>query len=431
MSSTDLAQATVVVDVAAILVTGALLARLSRYVRQPAVVGEIVAGVALGPSLLGLLPHHPDVWLFPPIARPGLGVIAQVGLLLFMFTIGWEFEVDQFRRAKWTVTSITLGSIALPCVAGVGAAVVCFTNTAAGSGVRGGFGTFVLYIAVSMSITAFPVLARILADNGLMADRVGRIVLASAAIGDVVAWCLLAVVVTLVTAGGAGGFIGVVCWSIVYILAMYTIVRPLLRWVSARLTGDTLTTYAAVLVAAGIFLSSYVTSLIGVHPIFGAFAFGLVMPRRSERLEAHVMTPFRSVSRLLLPVYFIVTGLSVNIAGLHGPDFISLAVVLLAACVGKIAGAAVPARLAGIAWRESLAIGTLMNTRGLTELVFLNVGLELGVLDQRMFTVMVLMALVTTAMAGPLLPLLLPQQFGRGTVADPALLAPAGQHVDK
>jgi Kef-type K+ transport system membrane component KefB len=190
---------------------------------------------------------------------------------------------------------------------------------------------------------------------------------------------------------------------------MALIVRPVLKLAVLRMSGKAYSTYLAGLVAAGIFLSSYVTSNIGIHPIFGAFAFGVVMPRQPHRkLEAHMLRPFQDASKLLLPVYFIVTGLSVNIKGLHTQDYVQLVLLVGVACVGKIVGGTLPARRAGMDWRESFGVGFLMNTRGLTELIILNVGLGLGVLDQRLFTVMVLMALITTAMAGPLLPYLVP-----------------------
>jgi Kef-type K+ transport system membrane component KefB len=407
---TDLTQALAIADVGVVLLLGAALARVSRPARQPAVIGEIVAGIALGPSLLGLLPGHPDTWLFPAGARADLGAIAQIGLLLFMFTIGWELDLGRIGRAKAAVVAVTTGSMLVPGLLGVGAAAFCYTNQAVTSnGHHVGFGAFALYLALSMSITAFPVLARILADNGLTGGRVGSLVIACAALGDVIAWCLLAVVVTIVTASGPGNFMSVIGWSIVYVVVLTVVVRPLLRAMLARLRDNGPAAYGAVIVAAGIFLSSYATAWIGVHPIFGAFAFGLAMPRgTSGQLGTHVMVPCRAVSRLLLPVYFIVTGLSVNIGGLRATDYADLAVVLVAACAGKLIGTVLPARLSGVDWRAAFGVGMLMNTRGLTELIILNVGLGLGILNGRLFTVMVLMALVTTAMAGPLLPRLLP-----------------------
>lgn len=404
----DMLQATVLADIAIVLILGAALLRLSRFARQPAVVGEILAGVALGPSLLGLLPGHLTLHVFPTDARPFLSAIAQIGLLLFMFVLGWELEPQQLRGSKRTVAAVSLGSIAVPFALGIGAAALCYAQYATVAGKHVSFLTFALYLGVAMSVTAFPVLARILADSGLGATRVGALALASAALGDIVAWCVLAVVVGLASAGSAvGGFTTMLGWSLAYIAGMVLLVRPLLRALTARMLKRGATAPLVSLIAAGVFLSAYLTSLIGIHPIFGAFAFGIVMPRHPWReLQPAVQRPLQQASRLLLPVYFVITGLFVNVGALHADDWLVLVLLLAVACVGKLAGATLPARWTGMEWRESLGVGLLMNTRGLTELIILNVGLSLNVLDGRLFTLMVLVALITTAIAGPLLPLL-------------------------
>jgi K+:H+ antiporter len=421
-------QATVLADVALVLLAGAALLRFSRVWRQPAVIGEILAGIMLGPSLLGLLPGQLDTRLFPLDARPYLSAIAQIGLLLFMFTLGWELDARRIGAAKQTVAMVTFGSMTLPFALGLGAATLCYKEHEQVGSHHVGFTTFAVYLGITMSITAFPVLARILADSGLAATKVGTLALASAAVGDVLAWCLLAVVVSLAGASGPRGFLTTAGWAAVFILVMAFIVRPLLKLAVLRMSGRAYSTYLAGLVAAGIFLSAYVTSDIGIHPIFGAFAFGVVMPRQPHRkLEAHMLRPFQDASKLLLPVYFIVTGLSVDIKGLRAADYLQLVLLIGVACVGKIVGGTVPARRSGMDWHESFGVGFLMNTRGLTELIILNVGLSLNVLDQRLFTVMVLMALITTAMAGPLLPYLVPAaNSGRAAAMS---TPPATSHV--
>ncbi|MFE1886951.1 cation:proton antiporter domain-containing protein [Streptomyces diastatochromogenes] len=404
----DMLQAAVLVDIAIVLVLGAALLRVSRFARQPAVVGEILAGVALGPSLLGLLPGDLTVRVFPPEARPFLSAIAQVGLLLFMFVLGWEIEPKQLRGSKRTIAAVSLGSITVPFALGIGAAALCYGQHQTVAGKHVPFLTFALYLGVAMSVTAFPVLARILADSGLGATRVGTLALASAALGDIIAWCMLAIVVGLASTGGAmGGFTTMIGWSVAYFVGMMLVVRPLLRTLTARLLTRGATAPLVSLIAAGVFLSAYLTSKIGIHPIFGAFAFGIVMPRQPWReLESSVQRPLQQASRLLLPVYFVITGLSVDVGALHAGDWLVLLMLLAVACAGKVAGATLPARWTGMGWRESLGVGILMNTRGLTELIILNVGLSLNVLDGRLFTLMVLVALITTALAGPLLPLL-------------------------
>ncbi|MFC7220683.1 cation:proton antiporter [Streptomyces polyrhachis] len=423
-------QATAIAGIAGILLAGTLLAHLARRVRQPAVIGEITAGILLGPSLLGQLPGDPTHRLFPDEVRPLLSMVAQLGLLLFMFAVGWELDWATMRRRKRSVAGVTAGSILVPMLLGLGVAAVIYRNHSHVNGEKVQFTSFALYLGVSMSITAFPVLARILNDNKISRTKIGALALTSAAFGDVLAWCLLAGVVAIVTASGPAGFTNTLWMSAVYGAAMLWVVRPLLTWCVARVstregTGHQL----AALVTAGLLLSAYASSRIGIHPIFGAFAFGLVMPRRPKvLLEEKVLSPLRHAGELMLPVYFIVTGLSVDIADMSPSAWGELGLILTAAVVGKVLGAGLPARSFGLNWRESTGVGVLMNTRGLTELVILGVGLNLGVLDQTLFTEMVLMALITTAMTGPLLPLLLPRTR-RDPVATPAVPATSAPPV--
>jgi Kef-type K+ transport system membrane component KefB len=418
---TDVLQATVLADIGVVLVAGALLLRLCRKARQPVVIGEILAGIALGPSLLGLLPGHLTSRLFPQDGRPYLAAIAQLGLLLFMFVLGWELDPRHMGQAKRSVAAVTLGSMALPFALGIGAAGLIYREHSDPAGHHVSFGVFSVFVGISMAITAFPVLARILADHGLGATRTGTLALTSAAVGDVLAWCMLAVIVGATTSSGLGQFGTTAIGAIVFVAVMALVVRPLLRaavtWSFRRRgTTEVAAAYTAGLVAAGIFVCSYATTRIGIHPVFGAFAFGLVMPREPRReLEQHMLRPFEGTSRLLMPVYFVVTGLSVDISGLHGRDWADLALLVTVACVGKVAGAGIPGRRLGLSRRESLGLGVLMNVRGLTELIILNIGLSLHVLDDRLFTLMVLVALLTTALAGPLLPTLLPVSTRSGS----------------
>ena len=439
----DLLQAAVLADVGLVLISGAALLRVSRLVRQPAVIGEIVAGIALGPSVLGLLPGDLTTRLFPLEGRPYLAAIAQIGLLLFMFVLGWELEPERLGRARGSVAMLTFGSMTLPFVLGLGAAALLYRRHSTVAGHHVTFSVFGVYLGISMSITAFPVLARILTDRGLAATRIGTLTLASAAVGDVLAWCLLAVVIAVVTASGPGAVATTAGGVVVYVVILAVVVRPLLGRAATRIGGLSgpggMRLHVAGLVAAGIFLSSYATTRIGIHPIFGAFAFGIVMPREPRaELQQYMLRPFQATSTLLMPVYFIVTGLSVDIGGLHPRDWADLALLVVCACLGKVIGGTVPARSMGLPWREALSVGVLMNVRGLTELIILNIGLSLGVLDVRLFTMMVLVALVTTALAGPVLPFLVPApeaaepqpiaaDFG---VPDPfGDIAPAGQAV--
>jgi len=402
----DLIIAAVMADIAIVLLAGALLGRLARYLRQPPVVGEIVAGIALGPSLLGLLPGHLTTHVFPAEARPYLSAIAQVGLLVFMFGIGWEFDKRLLRGRRGAAAAVSISSIALAFGLGVALATMLYGAHDMVKGHHTSFTAFALFMGAAMSITAFPVLARMLAEHRMMTTRVGALALASAAIDDVLAWCMLALVAAIVTANGASGdMVQIAILSAIYVAVMALVVRPLLALLVRKWVGDRVPSFFLIVIVAGLFLSSYATTWIGIHAIFGAFAFGFVMPREPfEVLTEGIKRPFDGISMVLLPVFFIVTGLNVDISVISGRGVVELAGIILVACAGKLIGAAVPGKLTGMPWREAGTLGLLMNTRGLTELIILNVGVTLGVLDPQMFTMMVLMALITTAMAGPLLP---------------------------
>lgn len=404
-SKSDLLMATAFMAVAAILVAGSLLANLMRRFHQPAVIGEIAAGIMLGPSVLGLLPGDLTNRLFPADIKPMLSAIAQTGLLLFIFLIGWEFEKSLLRDRRTVAAAVSLSSVLLAFGLGVALALVLYPDHAEVDGVIISRTAFTLFMGAAMSITAFPVLARILTDSGLINTRVGALALASAAVDDVIAWCLLAFVSATVTAGDAADLLQIGVLSVGYVIAMFFVVKPLLAVLVRRFTQGRVSPYLLLILASGVFLSAYMTTWIGIHAIFGAFLFGFVMPREPvEALRTHLQRPLETVCALLLPVFFIVTGLNVDIAGLSGRNYLELAAIIIVACAGKLIGAAAPALAFGLPWPEARMLGILMNTRGLTELIILNAGVQLGVLDTQMFTMMVIMALVTTAAAGPLLP---------------------------
>ncbi|WP_188267068.1 MULTISPECIES: cation:proton antiporter [unclassified Streptomyces] len=397
--------AVMLADIGLVLVAGAVLGRLARKVRQPAVIGEITAGILLGPSVLGLLPGGLTERIFPPEVRPLLSAVSQVGLVLFMFLVGWEFDKRLVRRHGKLAASVSLSSILVAFGFGFALAVPLYGHHSVVAGRDVTFLAFATFLGTAMSVTAFPVLARILTENNLLETRVGSVSLAGAAVDDLLAWCLLAYVSALVAADGDYADLARIgALSVAYVAFMLLVVRPLAarlmwRWAAAERWSGLLT-----VLCAGALVSAWVTTWIGVHAIFGAFLFGFVMPREpSLVLAQHVRTPMEHVSRLLLPVFFIVTGLGVDLGALTGGDAVALVAIVLVACAGKLIGAILPARLAGFSWRESKDLGLLMNTRGLTELIILNAAVSLGVLDGRMFTMLVVMALMTTAMAGPLL----------------------------
>jgi Kef-type K+ transport system membrane component KefB len=389
-----------------VLLVSVLLIPLLRGLRQPRVMAEILAGVILGPSLLGLLPADPSARMFPPAVQSDLAAVAEVGILLFMFLIGWEMDPSKAGSRRTAVLGVSLASTALPLGTGVALAALLYHDHATVAGHHVGETGFVLFVGTAMAITAFPVLARIIAEHRLQLTPVGSLALAAAAVGDVLAWCLLAVVSVIAASAGPGRLAELAGWCALYVLTLIFVARPLLRRLIARMTPDGVASPILLTVlAAGIFLAGFATQRIGLDAIFGAFSFGLIMPAGSrEALAAAVRLPLEHITTLLLPVFFISTGLSVDLGRLGGSGLAQLAAIIAVACFGKLAGAFGAARLSGMSTRDATSVGLLMNTRGLTELIILNVGVSMGVLDGRMFTMMVVMALVTTGMAGPLLP---------------------------
>ncbi|MGS0687435.1 cation:proton antiporter domain-containing protein [Nakamurella sp. GG22] len=396
----------VFIDIAIIMIVARLFGRLARAVGQPPVVGEIIAGIALGPSLLGLLPGDLDGRLFPPEVLPYLNILAQLGLVLFMFIVGLELDMLLIRGREKLAGTISAASVALPFALGAGLALLLYPShdqTAQGPVAPLALS---LFLGVAMSITAFPVLARILTDRGMHRTSTGVLALACAAVDDIIAWTLLAFVVAVVQGNGPLDVLRIVALTAVFAGVMFGLVRPALRRLNdwyvrvGRLTPDIL---AVVLI--GVLVSAYITEIIGIHAIFGAFVFGAVMPRQGAAdMTREILERLEQVSvLLLLPLFFVVTGLGTNIGGITGSGVWQLALILLVAIGGKFIGAYAAARVMKVPARQSSAIGILMNTRGLTELVILNVGRQLGVLDDELFTMLVLMALITTAMTGPLL----------------------------
>jgi Kef-type K+ transport system membrane component KefB len=400
---------------AVIVLLARLLGALARRAGQPAVIGEVLAGIALGPTLFhGAISEA----LFPVSVRPLLSALAAVGVAVFMFIVGLEWDAAMIRGSGNLAAAVSLSSILLPF--GLGTVLALHLMDDYGTGNKT---AFMLFMGIAMSITAFPVLARILTDRRLSRTPLGAIALACASIDDVLAWSLLAVVVAV--SGGAGADQWRILLAVPYLLGMVFVLRPLLHRLAARGGELRLTPAVFASVLVGLLLSAAVTEWVGLHYIFGAFLFGVILPRPGgERLRAEVQERLGQLSgTLLLPVFFLVAGLQVDLSGLGASALGTLALILLVAVGGKFTGAFLAARLHRMPVKESAALATLMNTRGLTELIVLNVGLQLGYLGQNLYSLMVVMAVVTTAMAGPLLSWIL----GRPTRENlpPAPLAPA------
>jgi Kef-type K+ transport system membrane component KefB len=408
-------------DVAIVIILARLLGTAARLLGQPAVLGEILAGVLLGPTFFD---GHLTKTLFPTTLISPLTALADFGLVLFMFVVGYELDLRLIRGRERVAASVAIGSVALPLILGTGLGVWLAHRNHVHH-----VSTFALFIGTAMSATAFPVLARILTDRGLHRTRIGGIALASAGIADVLAWTLLAAVVAL--AGSTQQW--KVLLAIPYAAAMFLVVRPLLRQLSkaylraGRLTPDVLAT-----ILAGLLLSCYATNWMGLHFIFGAFLFGIVMPREQVlALREEILQRLTQISVLvLLPLYFVVSGLSINLSTIGNTGLEELGAILVVAIAGKFIGAYLGAQLNGVRGRNAGVIATLMNTRGLTEIVILGVGLQLHILSKPLYSLMVVMALVTTAMSGPLLKWIYPDRVMERdrAVADRAQLAGGPAH---
>ncbi|MFD9969017.1 cation:proton antiporter [Streptomyces sp. NPDC059011] len=408
------------VGLAAMVLLARLLGALARRLGQPTVVGEVLAGVALGPTFFhGAITDA----LFPQDTRPLLGALATIGVAVFMFIVGLEWDAALIRGSGAIAPTVSIVSIILPF--GLGAVLAVHLMQDHGTGDRA---AFTLFMGIAMSITAFPVLARILTDRGMTRTPLGVVALACASIDDVLAWSVLAGVVALT--GSTGPEQWRILLALPYMLGMLFLLRPVLRRLAGRRGPLRLTPTVLAGVLAGLLLSAATAEWLGLHYIFGAFLFGIVLPRTgTERLRREVHDRLGQMSgTLLLPVFFLVAGLKVDLSGLDAGMLGDLGLILLVAVGGKFVGAYAAARVNRMPVRQSAALATLMNTRGLTELVVLNVGLQLGFIRQDLYSLMVVMAVVTTAMAGPLLTLLLGRPAG-DDLADPVATAGAPERA--
>ncbi len=376
-------------------------------------IGEIAAGLALGPSLLGWLAPAASGVLFPDASLPILQLLSQIGVLLFMFVVGVELEPFRLRGQAGVAVAVSNVGIVVPFILGVALAFGLYGRFAP-AGVP--FHSFALFCGIATSITAFPVLARILEEHGLTHTPLGTTAIACAAVDDVTAWSILAFVVAVTTSGGAvATLLATIGLSAVFVLGMALVARPMLQRVLNPATmGETLSKERIAIVLAVMLSAALVTEVIGIHALFGAFVAGAVMPHAGPFRTA-VRDRFDSLSSVfLLPIFFAYTGLRTHLGLLDDvASWTACLAIIVVATTGKLGGTAVAARWTGLPWRDAVALGALMNTRGLMELVALNVGYDLGILSPAIFTMMVVMALVTTAMTGPLLTLSLTWARGR------------------
>jgi Kef-type K+ transport system membrane component KefB len=390
-------------QIVVILVVAGWFRRLFRRLGQPPVMGEMIAGIVLGPSVLGVFFPIVLPALFPPASMETLRLLSQIGVVLFMFTVGMELNVQHLREKGSVAVMISHASIIVPFLLGATLSLFLYRNLAP-SGTS--FSAFALFIGVAMSITAFPVLARILEDRNLTQTTLGSIALTCAAVDDVTAWCILALVIALAKSTGLASSALTIGLTITFAIGMIFLVRPELARIIRKHDSPQGRRHLIPIILAFVLGCALVTETIGIHALFGAFIAGVMMPPSTEiriflkdKLEA-----FGSYA--LLPLFFAFTGLRTQITLLNDwQSWLMCAVIIVVAVAGKLGGSMLMSRWSGMKWSQSFSIGVLMNTRGLVELVVLNIGYDLGILSERIFAMMVIMALVTTFMTGPLLAL--------------------------
>jgi len=378
---------------------------ICKKIGQPAVIGEIAAGIVLGPSLLGMYFPEFSTILFPEHSLGNLQFLSQIGLILFMFVVGMELDLKVLKHQAHEAIVVSHASIIIPFALGMGLAYFIYTSFAP-QGVP--FSSFGLFLGISMSITAFPVLARIIQERGIHKTRLGTVVITCAAADDITAWSLLAVVIALVKAGSFVSALPTIFMAVGYVFVMMKIVRPFLKRVGdLHSSRENLDKPVVAIFFIVLLLSSYVTEVIGIHALFGAFVAGVIMPDNQKFKQIFIEKVEDVALVLLLPLFFVFTGLRTQIGLLNDPYlWMICGLVILVAVTGKFVGSALAAKYTGQNWRDSLIIGALMNTRGLVELVVLNIGYDLGILTSEIFAMLVIMALVTTFMTSPALNLI-------------------------
>jgi Kef-type K+ transport system membrane component KefB len=391
-----------IAQVVAVVALSRLLGLGARRLGQPMVVAEMVAGILLGPSFLGWLWPEVGGELFSSESLHVMGTVSLVGLVLFMFLIGLELDLGLLGGRGRASVAISYASIAGPFALGAALALYLYDRFADPSVSRA---TFALFMGAFMSVTAFPVLARILTERRLLRSRVGAVTVACAAAADVTAWCILAFVVAAARASGHAGALVTTGLAILYVAAMLLLVRPLLVRLAARVaSADEMSQNVAAVVLVLVLVSAWLTELMGIHAVFGAFLFGAILPRQGGLARALVEKLEDLIIIALVPLFFAYSGVRTQIGLLDsGYDWAVCGLILVVATLGKAGGGALAARLSGLSWREAGALGVLMNTRGLMGIIVLNIGLDLGVISTALFSMLIIMALVTTVVATPLL----------------------------
>ncbi|MEN1928849.1 cation:proton antiporter [Luteimonas sp. MJ250] len=405
-----------------ILLTARACGLLLRHVGQPPVIGEMAAGLLLGPIVFGAWFPGLHATVFAPESLPGLASLAELGLVLFMFIVGVELRAPDGVRAQLKSAGLVgVASVLVPMALGFAVSPLLHPYAPAGVGLV----PFGLFMAAAMSITAFPILARILKERGMTHTPLGRLALGGAAIADVLAWIMLALVVALVGAGdGYGGFIRATAGLAIIAVVVFTLLRPLYAWLLRAHAADgvpSLMVLAALLIGA--FACGAATDRLGVHAVFGAFLFGACLPRDERLLKSLIERVEYLAIVVLMPIFFALAGLGTTSDAFTGAAFGAMLLILAVAVIGKVAGGAIGARLSGHGWRESFAVGSLMNARALMELIVIKVGLDAGIIGPDLFTMLLVMAILTTVMTGPLVTLSLGRRATQAASAPGATVA--------
>ena len=392
------------IQIIVIVLTARTIGFLFQKINQPAVVGEMVAGILLGPSLLGVLSPQIEAFLFPVKAMGILQMLSQVGIILFMFAVGVELDLKPLRRQTHAVVMISHAGILVPFLLGTALSLFLFSYLPE-SNIP--FNAFALFMGIAMSITAFPVLARIIDERGLSKSPLGTTAIACAAVDDVSAWCILAIVIAVAKSQGLSSALLTILLAVVFVLAMVFLIKPRADRLLGTVKNSEVPKGVMVNVFIFVFASALFTEAIGIHALFGAFLAGIVMQNDSV-LRHHIKQSIEVfTSAFLLPLFFAYTGLRTQLGLITTwQSWLICIGIILVAITGKLGGSTFAARWTGMSWHDALSIGTLMNTRGLMELIALNIGYDLGILPPQIFTMMVLMAISTTFMTGPLLSIL-------------------------
>lgn len=405
--------ADVIGDIALVLVVSSLLGAVARRLGQPAVIGQIIAGILFGPSLLGRLPGHLSKHLFPHAALPYLTVISQVAVAIFMFVVGYELNRKSLRTSYRPAIFVAIGALLVPMVLGGGAALA-FKSTYLSLGVHHVNHSFILFMAVATSITALPVLAAIMRERGISGTTAGVTATTASGLMDVTAWIILAAALVGTSAKPGRSWPVTLGLIVAFAAFMLLAVRPVLQWWNSQpraVLANQLPMALALTLG-----SAWVTASLGLHPVFGGLLAGLTMPGNKDGTpDPDVLRPMEDVSGVLLPLFFVVTGLSVNIGAFGSNALLILMLTFAVAAIGKIVPGYFAARGGGLGEKDAATVAALVNTRGLTELIALNIGLSSGLLSDQLFSVLVVMAVLTTLMTSPLLTLIRPVTMPRSS----------------